>query len=100
MSRPLIRFFAAALVAVSGLALTAVAFDAEAARAGKGGNSGRQSSNVTSQLPRQATRHSVVPLQPLPPVQLERQPHLAPPVGWVLWLVLPPVWVSQRSCHT
>ncbi len=49
MSRPLIRFFAAALVAVSGLALTAVAFDAEAARAGKGGNSGRQSSNVTSQ---------------------------------------------------
>jgi hypothetical protein len=84
MSRPLIRFFAAALVAVSGLALTAVAFDAEAARAGKGGNSGRQSSNVTS----------------LPPVQLERQPHLAPPVGWVLWLVLPPVWVSQRSCHT
>ena len=49
MSRPLIRFFAAALVAVSGLALTAVAFDAEAARAGKGSNAGRQSSNVTSQ---------------------------------------------------
>lgn len=49
MSRPLIRFFAAALVAMSGFALTAVTFDAEAARVGKGGNSGRQSSNVTSQ---------------------------------------------------
>jgi len=49
MSRPLIRFFAAALVAVSGLALTAVTFDAEAARVGKGGNAGRQSSNVTNQ---------------------------------------------------
>lgn len=49
MSRPLIRFFAAALVAVSGLALTAVTFDAEAARVGKGSNAGRQSTNVTSQ---------------------------------------------------
>ena len=49
MSRPLIRFFAAALVAVSGLALTAVTFDAEAARVGKGGNAGRQSTNVTNQ---------------------------------------------------
>lgn len=49
MSRPLIRFFAAALVAMSGFALTAVTFDAEAARVGKGSNSGRQSSNVTSQ---------------------------------------------------
>lgn len=49
MSRPLIRFFAAALVAVSGLALTAVTFDAEAARVGKGSSAGRQSTNVTSQ---------------------------------------------------
>lgn len=49
MSRPLTRFFAAALVAMSGFALLAVTFDAEAARVGKGGNSGRQSSNVTSQ---------------------------------------------------
>ncbi|MCM0034893.1 MAG: Tim44-like domain-containing protein [Burkholderiaceae bacterium] len=49
MSRPMIRFFAAALVALSGFALTAVTFDAEAARVGKGSNSGRQSSNVTSQ---------------------------------------------------
>jgi len=49
MSRPLIRFFAAALVAVSGLALTAVTFDAEAARVGKGSSFGRQSPNVTSQ---------------------------------------------------
>jgi predicted lipid-binding transport protein (Tim44 family) len=45
----MIRFFAAALVALSGFALTAVTFDAEAARVGKGSNSGRQSSNVTSQ---------------------------------------------------
>jgi predicted lipid-binding transport protein (Tim44 family) len=49
MSRHLIRFFAAALVAVSGLALTAVTFDAEAARVGKGSSFGRQSPNVTSQ---------------------------------------------------
>lgn len=49
MSRPLIRFFAAALVAMSGFALTAVTFDAEAARVGKGSNSGRQSTNVNSQ---------------------------------------------------
>ncbi len=49
MSRPLIRFFAAALVAMSGLALTAVTFDAEAARVGKGSSAGRQSTNVTSQ---------------------------------------------------
>jgi predicted lipid-binding transport protein (Tim44 family) len=49
MSRPLIRFFAAALVAMSGFALTAVTFDAEAARVGKGNNSGRQSSNVSNQ---------------------------------------------------
>jgi predicted lipid-binding transport protein (Tim44 family) len=49
MSRPLIRFFAAALVALSGFALTAVTFDAEAARVGKGSNSGRQSSNVSNQ---------------------------------------------------
>lgn len=49
MSRSLIRFFAAALVAVSGFALTAVAFDAEAKRIGKGSSAGRQSTNVTSQ---------------------------------------------------
>ncbi len=49
MSRPFMRFFAAAIVAVSGLSLVAVTFDAEAARVGKGGSSGRQSSNVTSQ---------------------------------------------------
>lgn len=49
MSRPMIRFFAAALVAMSGFALTAVTFDAEAARVGKGNNSGRQSSNVSNQ---------------------------------------------------
>ena len=49
MSRPMIRFFAAALVAMSGFALTAVTFDAEAARVGKGSNSGRQSSNVSNQ---------------------------------------------------
>ena len=49
MSRPFMRFFAAAIIAVSGLTLTAVTFDAEAARVGKGGSAGRQSSNVTSQ---------------------------------------------------
>lgn len=49
MSRTFMRFFAAAIVAVSGLSLVAVTFDAEAARVGKGGSAGRQSSNVTTQ---------------------------------------------------
>jgi len=49
MSRPFMRFFAAAIIAVSGLTLAAVTFDAEAARVGKGSSAGRQSSNVTSQ---------------------------------------------------
>lgn len=53
MSRRLTRFFAAALVAVSGLSMLAVTFDAEARRAGGGTSMGRQSSNVTQQ--RQAT---------------------------------------------
>lgn len=49
MTRPFMRFFAAAIIAVSGLTLTAVTFDAYAARVGKGGNAGKQSSNVNSQ---------------------------------------------------
>ena len=55
MSRSLSRFVAAAVLAVSGLALTSMAFDADAARAGKGGNSGRQSSNVSNQAPAAST---------------------------------------------
>ena len=47
------RFFAAALIAVSGAALVTASFDAEALRAGGGSSVGRQSSNVTQQ--RQAT---------------------------------------------
>ncbi|MFG0233561.1 Tim44 domain-containing protein, partial [Achromobacter sp. 413638] len=47
------RFFAAALIAVSGAALVTASFDAEARRAGGGSSVGRQSSNVTQQ--RQAT---------------------------------------------
>jgi len=49
MSRPFVRFFAAAIIAVSGLTLAAVTFDAEAARIGKGSSAGRQSTNVTTQ---------------------------------------------------
>jgi predicted lipid-binding transport protein (Tim44 family) len=48
------RIVAAALVAVSGFAMIATSFDAEARRAGGGGSFGRQSSNVTTQ--RQATQ--------------------------------------------
>ena len=55
MSRSLSRFVAAAVLAVSGLALTSMAFDADAARVGKGGNSGRQSSNVSNQAPAAST---------------------------------------------
>ena len=55
MSRSLSRFVAAAVLAVSGLALTSMAFDADAARVGKGNNAGRQSSNVTNQAPAAST---------------------------------------------
>ncbi len=55
MSRSLSRFVAAAVLAVSGLALTSMAFDADAARVGKGSNAGRQSSNVTNQAPAAST---------------------------------------------
>jgi len=55
MSRSLSRLVAAAVLAVSGLALTSMAFDADAARVGKGSNAGRQSSNVTNQAPAAST---------------------------------------------
>ena len=55
MSRSLSRFVTAAVLAVSGLALTSMAFDADAARVGKGNNAGRQSSNVTNQAPAAST---------------------------------------------
>ncbi len=45
----LARFFAAALIAVSGAALVTASFDAEARRAGGGGSVGRQSGNVMQQ---------------------------------------------------
>ncbi|OZI20703.1 hypothetical protein CAL26_24805 [Bordetella genomosp. 9] len=47
------RFLAAALIAVTGTAMIAASFDAEARRAGGGASVGRQSPNVTMQ--RQAT---------------------------------------------
>jgi predicted lipid-binding transport protein (Tim44 family) len=47
------RFIAAALVAVTGVAMISTSFDAEARRMGGGSSFGRQSSNVTTQ--RQAT---------------------------------------------
>lgn len=47
------RFLAAALIAVTGMAMIATSFDAEARRVGGGGSVGRQSPNVTMQ--RQAT---------------------------------------------
>ncbi|AOB32902.1 hypothetical protein AKI39_22410 [Bordetella sp. H567] len=54
MSAPYFRrFLAAALVAVTGMAMIATSFDAEARRVGGGGSIGRQSPNVTMQ--RQAT---------------------------------------------
>ncbi len=49
MFRPLSRFLVAALLAVGSIALTALPFDADAARLGGGTSAGRQSSNVTSQ---------------------------------------------------
>ena len=49
MSRFVTRLFAAALITLGGLSLSAVTFEAEAARAGSGTSAGRQSSHVTSQ---------------------------------------------------
>ena len=51
MSRLITRFFAAALITLGGVALSSIAFDAQAARAGSGTSSGKQSSNVSSQKP-------------------------------------------------
>ncbi len=51
MSRVFSRFFAAALIAVSGSALVVASFEAEAARAGSGSSVGRQSTNVSGSRP-------------------------------------------------
>jgi len=51
MSRFVTRLFAAALITLGGVSLTSVTFDAQAARAGSGTSSGKQSSNVSSQKP-------------------------------------------------
>ncbi len=51
MFRSLSRFLVAALLTVSAAGLTAVSFDADAARAGSGKSVGSQSSNVTSKAP-------------------------------------------------
>ena len=51
MSRFVTRLFAAALITLGGVSLSAVTFDAQAARAGSGTSSGKQSSNVSSQKP-------------------------------------------------
>ena len=49
MSRFVTRLFAAALITLGGVSLSSVTFDAQAARAGSGTSSGKQSSNVSSQ---------------------------------------------------
>ena len=51
MSRLVTRLFAAALITIGGVSLSSVTFDAQAARAGSGTSSGKQSSNVSSQKP-------------------------------------------------
>jgi predicted lipid-binding transport protein (Tim44 family) len=51
MSRFVTRLFASALITLGGVSLSAVTFDAQAARAGSGTSSGKQSSNVSSQKP-------------------------------------------------
>ncbi len=51
MSRFVTRLFAAALITLGGVSLSSVTFDAQAARAGSGTSSGKQSSNVSSQKP-------------------------------------------------
>jgi predicted lipid-binding transport protein (Tim44 family) len=51
MSRLVTRLFVAALITIGGVSLSSVTFDAQAARAGSGTSSGKQSSNVSSQKP-------------------------------------------------
>ncbi len=48
-SRNFSRYLAAALIAVTGAAMLAAPFDADARRAGGGGSFGRQSTNITQQ---------------------------------------------------
>jgi len=62
MNRRFSRYIAAALLAVTGAAMLAVSYDAEARRMGGGGSFGRQSSNVTTQ--RQATPPAASPTAP------------------------------------
>jgi len=51
MSRFVTRLFAAALITLGGIFLSAFTFDAQAARAGGGSSSGKHSSNISSQKP-------------------------------------------------
>jgi len=83
MVRLFSRFLVAALLLVSAAGLTAVSFDAAAARVGSGKSVGSQSSNVTSKAPAASSTMQKA-RQPLPPQAqplVLQPPNQAPPSG-------------------
>lgn len=85
MSRFVTRLFAAALITLGGLSLSAVTFEAEAARAGSGTSAGRQSSNVTSQKPAAPAAASTTQ-KSATPAPAAAAPAAAKPSGASRWL--------------
>ncbi len=85
MSRFVTRLFAAALITLGGLSLSAVTFEAEAARAGSGTSAGRQSSNVSSQKPAAPAAASTTQ-KSATPAPAAAAPAAAKPSGASRWL--------------
>ncbi|MEI8402231.1 MAG: TIM44-like domain-containing protein [Alcaligenaceae bacterium] len=88
MSRLVTRLFAAALITLGGVALSSVTFDAQAARAGSGTSSGKQSSNVSSQKPATpaAATGSTTQKSATPPAAAAPAAAAAKPSGASRWL--------------
>lgn len=86
MFRPLSRFLVAALLAVGSLALTALPFDADAARLGGGSSAGRQSSNVTSQKAPTTTAPSTMQKSAAAPAAAAATAGAAAKTGASRWL--------------
>ena len=86
MFRSLSRFFVAALIVASGVAMSVAPFDADAARVGGGTSSGRQSSNVTNKSA-PATTSTATPAKPAAAPAATAPAAAAPkPAGASRWL--------------
>ena len=86
MSRVFSRFFAAALIAVSGSALVISSFDADAARLGGGGSVGRQSTNIGGSRPATSTSPTATQKSATPAAAAAPAGAAAKPAGASRWL--------------